>query len=149
MKVSKLLLMAGLHFVAMYFLMYAMIDGLDHLYLNLNNSYMAALMTAPMLIIEIILMGEMYKNKKLLSYVFGGSIVVLVFAFLFIRQQTFIDNKRFLTSMIPHHSGAILMCEQSNITDPEIAELCDEIVETQEREIAIMEAQLEKLNTQQ
>jgi uncharacterized protein (DUF305 family) len=32
--------------------------------------------------------------------------------------------------MIPHHSGAILMCEQSNLTDPEIISLCDEIVQT-------------------
>ncbi len=42
-------------------------------------------------------------------------------------------------SMIPHHSSAILMCEQSAITDPEIVSLCEEIIRTQEEEIAEME----------
>jgi uncharacterized protein (DUF305 family) len=41
--------------------------------------------------------------------------------------------------MIPHHSGAILMCEQSNLTDTEIITLCDEIVQTQIEEIIEME----------
>lgn len=47
--------------------------------------------------------------------------------------------------MIPHHSGAVLMCERSEITDQEIADLCVEIVRTQEEEIAQMEAILERL----
>jgi uncharacterized protein (DUF305 family) len=47
--------------------------------------------------------------------------------------------------MIPHHSGAILMCERSTITDQEIIELCGEIVQTQEEEIAQMEAILQRM----
>ena len=46
--------------------------------------------------------------------------------------------------MIPHHSGAILMCEQASITDPEIVKLCRDIVESQKKEIAQMEAILAK-----
>lgn len=42
--------------------------------------------------------------------------------------------------MIPHHSGAILMCEQASITDPEIVALCQQIVASQQKEIAQMEA---------
>lgn len=42
--------------------------------------------------------------------------------------------------MIPHHSGAILMCQQSTLADPEIIELCREIVQAQETEIARMKA---------
>ena len=38
----------------------------------------------------------------------------------------------FLTSMIPHHSRAILVCQEASITDPEIEQLCSEIVEAQE-----------------
>jgi hypothetical protein len=30
--------------------------------------------------------------------------------------------------MIPHHSGAILMCEQAALTDPDIVALCRQIV---------------------
>jgi|TARA_B100001105_G_C22331816_1_gene417257 uncharacterized protein (DUF305 family) len=42
--------------------------------------------------------------------------------------------------MIPHHSGAILMCEQATLTDPEIKALCRGIVDGQRQEIAQMEA---------
>ena len=34
--------------------------------------------------------------------------------------------------MIPHHSRAILVCQEASITDPEIEQLCSEIVEAQE-----------------
>jgi uncharacterized protein (DUF305 family) len=46
--------------------------------------------------------------------------------------------------MIPHHSRAILVCQESNITDPEIEELCRGIVETQREEIARMQEILEE-----
>lgn len=46
--------------------------------------------------------------------------------------------------MIPHHSRAILVCEESNITDPEIIELCETIVETQQEEISQMETILDR-----
>ena len=56
------------------------------------------------------------------------------------RTQAVVGDAQFLRSMIPHHSGAILMCEQSAITDPEIVRLCGEIVKTQKEEIAQMQA---------
>lgn len=144
MKTNKLLLMAALHFLSMYILMYTMVAELNHIYININKAYMAGVMTAPMLIIEIILMGSMYKDKKNLSYIFGASIALVVALFVFIRQQTLVGNKEFLKSMIPHHSSAILMCNQASITEPEIASLCEDIVKTQKEEISIMEAMLEK-----
>lgn len=42
--------------------------------------------------------------------------------------------------MIPHHSGAILMCKRASLTDPEIVQLCEQIVRSQTEEIAQMEA---------
>lgn len=44
--------------------------------------------------------------------------------------------------MIPHHSGAVLMCEQAKLSDPEIQRLCKQIVISQKQEIAQMEAWL-------
>ena len=58
------------------------------------------------------------------------------------RTQAAIGDKEFLRSMIPHHSGAILMCEQAAITDPEVVGLCKQIVESQRKEIAQMKAML-------
>jgi hypothetical protein len=59
----RLAVMAALSFVSMYVLMYAMVDRLANVYPNLNQAYMAGLMTAPMVIIELSLMGSMYENK--------------------------------------------------------------------------------------
>jgi uncharacterized protein (DUF305 family) len=42
--------------------------------------------------------------------------------------------------MIPHHSGAILMCEQAKLVDPELIALCRDIVQGQSKEIAQMKA---------
>jgi hypothetical protein len=41
--------MAALSFVAMYLLMYAMTNSVDDVYINVNQVYMAGLMTAPMI----------------------------------------------------------------------------------------------------
>jgi hypothetical protein len=60
------------------------------------------------------------------------------------REQSFIGDKQFLKSMIPHHSGAILMCNEAKLSDPEIVAFCKEIVEAQEKEITIMKKMLEE-----
>lgn len=146
MNVRKLLLMAGLHFVIMFVLMYSMVATLDHAYPNINKVYMATIMTAPMLMLEIWLMGEMYADKRALKWILALSAVALVTAFAFIRQQTFVSDEPFLRAMIPHHSSAILMCNQADLEDQEILDLCDDIVQTQEEEIAIMERILARLN---
>ncbi|MBD4094069.1 DUF305 domain-containing protein, partial [Xanthomonas citri pv. citri] len=52
--------MMGLSFVAMYALMYAMVDQWANVYNNVNQFYMAGLMAAPMLLIELWLMSSMY-----------------------------------------------------------------------------------------
>jgi hypothetical protein len=55
MSINRLLLMAAIHFVLMYSLMYAMVNTFSDIFPNLNQVYMAGIMTAPMLILEIIL----------------------------------------------------------------------------------------------
>lgn len=140
-----LAIMAILSFIAMYILMYAMVNTIDNVYNNFNQFYMAGLMAAPMVIIELVVMKAMYPNKRLNLLIITGSIVALLGFFLFIRQQTAISDKQFLRSMIPHHAGAILMCEKSSIQDPEIQELCGTIISSQQAEIDQMEAILQRL----
>ena len=60
-----LLIMTALSFVSMYVLMYAMVDRTANVYGNLNQLYMAGLMTTPMVLIEMAVMGSMYGNKRL------------------------------------------------------------------------------------
>jgi len=141
----RLLLMAVLHFIAMYFLMYAMVDRLDNVILNLNQLYMAAIMTSPMLIIELVLMGSMYGSKKRLGIIIAGSLIVFAVAFLFMRQQTVISDKEFLRSMIPHHAGAVLMVEESSLSDTRVIALSQQIIESQQKEIEYMKELLKDL----
>jgi len=106
---------------------------------------MAGLMTAPMIAIEIALMGMMYRDKKLNYSILALSLVVLIGCYFGIRQQTAVNDKQFLKSMIPHHAGAILMCEGANITDSEIKQLCESIRSSQQAEIAQMKKKLKEL----
>jgi hypothetical protein len=142
----RLLLMALLSFVSMYALMYAMVNSFANIYSNFNQFYMAGLMTAPMVLIELALMSDMYHNKKLNAAIAGVSLLALVGFWFLIRQQTAISDRQFLKSMIPHHAGAILMCEEAALTDPEIRELCGKIITGQEAEIRQMKEKLSALD---
>ena len=142
----KLLAMAVLSFIAMYALMYSMVNTFRDIYPSFNQLYMAGLMTAPMVLIEIVLMGAMYKNRKLNIVISALCLLAGLLFFLSIRQQTAISDKEFLRSMIPHHSGAILMCREANITDPDIKSLCQTIMEGQQQEIDQMRAILNRAN---
>ena len=44
--------------------------------------------------------------------------------------------------MIPHHAGAILMCEEARIASPDIKKLCNAIIASQQAEIDQMKAML-------
>jgi cation transport ATPase len=131
-------LMAGLSFLAMYLLMYSMVDRLSSVYMNVNQVYMAALMTAPMVVIELIVMRMMYRDARLNRLIIGAAVILGTGAFVLIRQQAAVGDAQFLRSMIPHHSGAILMCQQASITDSEIRELCKGIIASQTQEIDLM-----------
>lgn len=140
-----LILMATLSFVAMYVLMYAMVDALKNVYLNVNQFYMAGLMIAPMVIIDLVLMWRMYHNGKINAAIMAASVIALAAFWMLIRQQTAVTDEQFLRSMIPHHAGAILMCEQASITDPAIKRLCESIKTGQQSEINQMRAKLAQL----
>ena len=61
----RFLMMIGLRFIAMYILMYAMVNAFSNVFNSFNQVYMAALMTASMVLFELPLMASMYKSKKL------------------------------------------------------------------------------------
>ena len=129
----------------MYILMYAMVDVIGNVYPNFNQFYMAGLMTAPMVVIELSVMSAMYQNKRLNALIIAGSIIAALVFFTFIRQQTAISDRQFLKSMIPHHASAILMCGRASIHDPDIKGLCEAIISGQQAEIDQMKAKLDEL----
>lgn len=142
MKYLNLFLMTIFSFISMYILMYIMVNKYSNVYLNLNQFYMAGVMTIPMVIIELFLMRMMYQNKKLNALIVVISLAVFILLMIFIRKQTAISDREFLKSMIPHHAAAILMCQKAQLQNPEIKELCKSIIENQQAEIDFMKEKL-------
>lgn len=140
----RLVVMTVLSFISMYILMYAMVNKLENVYSSFNQFYMAGLMTAPMVVIELALMGAMYPSKRLNALLIATGAAAGIVFFILIRQQAAISDTQFLRSMIPHHAGAILMCGQAPLQDPEIKTLCNSIVSGQQAEINQMKAILAK-----
>ncbi len=145
MHYGRLLGMMMLSFISMYVLMYAMVDSFANVYPNYNQFYMAGLMTAPMLIIELALMGSMYPSKNMNALLMLVGVIALALFWMLIRQQTAINDRQFLKSMIPHHAGAILMCKEAPIRDVQIQELCRTITSGQQAEIDQMKTILGEL----
>ena len=121
--------------VIMYFVMFVMIDGLGSFYNNLNMLYMTLMMVAPMIVAMILAMPGMFPAKAANVAILSGAVIVFVGCFALIRTQTTIGDRAFLRSMIPHHSGAILMCQQASLNDPEVKRLCAGIIRSQRQEI--------------
>lgn len=126
--------------IIMYLVMFVMIDSLGSFYNNLNMLYMTLMMVAPMVVLMIIAMWHMFPSKPANVALLIGSLAIFAGSFVLIRTQTTIGDTAFLRSMIPHHSGAILMCREASLNDPEIVRLCDQIKESQRREIDQMKA---------
>lgn len=106
---------------------------------------MAGLMAAPMVIIELALMGGMYGNAPANRAIMAASGVLLVLFWLGIRHQAAVGDSEFLKSMIPHHAGAIRMCRQASLEDQEIRKLCGSIVAGQQAGIDEIKAALAQL----
>ena len=85
---GRLLVMTVISFIAMYVLMYAMVDRFANVYPSFNQFYMAGLMAASMVAIELVVMGGMYPNKKLNVVLTAASLIALAAFWIFIRQQT-------------------------------------------------------------
>lgn len=138
----RLVAMAVLSFLAMYILMYAMVNSFTNVLPNLNQAYMAGLMTAPMVVIELFVMRPMYDRRSWNIAILTVSVAALLASWFAIRNQVAIADREFLKSMIPHHAGAILMCEEAVIQSPEIKKLCGDIIQGQQAEIEQMKALL-------
>ena len=128
----------------MYFVMFAMIWTWGEFFQNINFFYMALMMWAPMGSLMLLTMGMMYPNEKLNMALHAAFALIFILSTIGIREQGLVGDRQFLRSMIPHHSGAILMCEEAAISDPAIKRLCEEIIVAQKTEIAQMKALLER-----
>ncbi len=133
----------GLSLVVMYLAMFAMIFSWGEFIQNINFFYMALVMWAPMAVIMLLTMRSMYMNKRLNLVLHVAFAAVFILSLLGIRAQGLVGDRQFVASMIPHHSGAVLMCKEASLKDSELRELCygpNGIIASQLREIDQMKA---------
>lgn len=137
-----LLVSVAVSYAAMYLIMYAMADSWRNVYFNLSNVYMTGLMAGSMVPIMLLTMPGMFKNKRLNAAAWTAGAVLLALSWFGLRTEAGVGDRQFLRAMIPHHSAAIQMAQESAITDPRVKKLAEEIISSQEREISQMKALL-------
>lgn len=135
----------ALGLAVMYVVMFTMIDGLGDFRNNLNMFYMAVTMWAPMGIFMLATMPGMFPNRRANLALYVLFAVLTAGSFWMTRAQALIEDRQFIASMIPHHSGAILMCREASLADEELVSLCGEIIQAQREEIEQMERIAERL----
>ncbi len=133
-------------FVIMYLVMFLNMDKLDHYHTSATRLYMALLMVAPMVIVMMLMMGNMYPSKKVNTTIIISGFVVFALTLTGLRTQTPIGDVQYMKAMIPHHSSAIMVSKHANIQDPEVKKLSEQIIQSQEKEIAEMEAMIDRLS---
>ncbi len=126
--------------VVMFGLMYSTAYRLDHVWWSQTRFWMALFMGAAMAVIMLGFMLGMYSDKKRNAAIFAGSAIVFAAALFLARSQETVGDVAWMKAMIPHHSIAILTSERARISDPRVRKLADEIIQSQRREIAEMEA---------
>lgn len=139
---TTLLLSLGASFIVMYAVMYSMADRWSNVYLNLSNVYMTGLMVGSMVPIMLATMRGMFKDRRMNAVLWAASVSVLALFWVLLRNEAGVGDRQFMRAMIPHHSAAIQMCKESSLTDPRVRRLCDNVIASQEREIAEMKALL-------
>lgn len=145
MPYQKFMVMMLLSFLIMYLVMFLNMEKLGHYHTSTTRVYMTLLMVAPMAVVMMTMMGKMYPDKRLNTGIILGSIVLFAVILAALRTQTPIGDVQYMKAMIPHHSSAIMVSKQAAIKDPEVKKLSEQIIQSQEKEIAEMEALLNRL----
>jgi hypothetical protein len=105
-------------------------DKWEDISFSLNDVYMTGIMIGWM----FFFMGLFMMHFQ---YLIGGAMVVLFF-FMAIRLQLGIGQREYLSSMIPHHSMAIMMTKRMQQKPNTIQRLLENIIQTQGDEIRYM-----------
>ena len=133
--------------VIMFGLMYATTYRLDHVWFSQTRLWMALFMGSMMAIVMLAWMLNMYENKRANVAIFAGAALLFALGLFLARSQATVGQVSWMKAMIPHHSIAILTSERAEITDPRVRRLADQIIQTQRREIAEMEALIDSLES--
>lgn len=129
----------------MFGLMYLNSYAADHAFWSQTRFWMAFVMGGAMLIVMLLFMWGMYKDKTRNFVLLGVGALIFAIALWLVRSQATIDDESYMSAMIPHHSIAVLTSSRAEITDPRVRKLADSIIEAQVKEIAEMKLLLEDI----
>lgn len=129
--------------VVMYPLAFSQLEEAGHVHFSLATLYITIAMVAAMGIVMTLVMRPMLPLHRVNVALVAGFGVLLLLALGMGRNQALVGDRAFLRSMIPHHSRAVLVCREADLSDARVTDLCGEIIDSQLREIAEMEAILD------
>jgi hypothetical protein len=124
--------------VLMYIFTYLNTFAWNHIYFSEERVFVTLTMTAMMAVVMLSFMLPMLSNRRVNLAIYAGSLVLFAVALWLLRSQTTVQDIAYMKAMIPHHSIAILTSERSEISDPRVRALADEIIKSQRREISMM-----------
>ncbi len=146
MSYKKFSLTMAISFVIMYAVMFLNMIEINHYHTSITRIYMTVLMVAAMAVVMMLMMGKMYPDKKLNMGIIVSGVVVFILVLFALRTQTPVGDVQYMKAMIPHHSSAIMTSERASLQDPEVKKLAEDIIKAQRKEIAEMEAMINKLD---
>ena len=139
MSYGRFAAMIATSMVAMFIVMYLnSFEIFGHARWSETRFYMTFVMGATMAIVMLAFMLSMYRNTRVNVGIFVGSVVVFALALTLVRTQATVQDRSYMSAMIPHHSIAILTSERAEISDVRVRALADDIIEAQRREIGEM-----------
>lgn len=137
---GKFFAMIATSMMAMFLLMYThSYQIIDHFWFSETRLFMTIIMGGAMIIIMLLYMLHMYKNKKLNMVIFGLGALMIIGAIWLVRSQVTVTDTDYMEGMIPHHSIAILTSDRAKIKDIRVQKLAEKIIKAQRKEIMEME----------
>jgi hypothetical protein len=143
---GKFTAMIATSVIAMFFLMYQLVYSFEHVTFSMNRLVSSLAMGSVMALIMLGFMWKMIEGVVIKAAVLVGAVVVGIGILAINRGQTLIGDEAFMKSMIPHHSIAINNARKSDIRDPRVRRLANQIIESQVEEITEMQWLLEDID---
>lgn len=119
-------------------------ERVEHIHVSADHLYLALMAIAPIGILLLFLLGEVFPSRKM-NYGLGGAFaLIFVGAFAGARTQTGVSETDFARAMISHHSQAITRCGNISLQDPRLVAFCGRTTERNRAEIVELESILTK-----
>lgn len=132
---GRFMAMVGTSTLIMFGIMYLNTYALDHVMWSETRFWMTFVMGAVMAVVMLLFMWGMYRNSVKNWIIIGVAAAVFAVSLFLVRSQVTIDDREYMSAMIPHHSIAIMTSERARIEDVRVRKLANGIIRAQRKEI--------------